>query len=285
MHKQTLISLVDCPRDAIQGVKKIIPTADKISYINGLLQSGLFDYIDFGSFVSPKAVPQLADTSLVLEGLESKGASKLIAIIANERGAELGRAYRQIDYLGYPFSVSDTFQQRNTNRSSVEAFSAIQTSQAILSDETSPELMVYMSMAFGNPYGDHWHPEMVGEWMDKLVTIGVRKFSIADTTSAATPDAIEKLCSVLYDSFPKVEMSVHLHSRPETALAKVEAAFTAGCRIFEGAVMGYGGCPFAQDELVGNISSELLLKRFRPQAEGSIDQLTENFRKLISHAV
>ncbi len=277
--------MVDCPRDAIQGIGSFIPTADKIRYINGLLQSGLFDYIDFGSFVSPKAVPQLADTALVLAGLEDKGTSKLIAIIANERGAELGRAYRQIDYLGYPFSVSDTFQQRNTNRSSMEAFSAIQTSQAILSDENSPELMVYMSMAFGNPYGDPWHPEMVGEWMEKLIAVGIRKFSIADTTSAARPDAIEKLCSVLYDSFPEVEMSVHLHSRPETALAKVEAAFTAGCRIFEGAVMGYGGCPFAQDELVGNISSELLLKRFRPQAEGSIDQLTENFRKLISHAV
>lgn len=274
--------LVDCPRDAIQGIKTFIPTEKKIAYINSLLQRDLFGYIDFGSFVSPKAVPQLADTASVLEGLENKGSTKLIAIIANEKGAERGREFSQIDYLGFPFSMSDTFQRRNTNRSIEEAYESIRACQDILS-KGSVELMIYLSMAFGNPYGDHWHPDIVLEWVEKLVGIGIRKFSIADTTSSATAERIRQLFSLLYREYPDIEWSIHLHSRTAGALEKVDAAYSVGCRIFEGAVMGYGGCPFAQDDLVGNIPTELLLRRFKGIDDAVTQDLKENFQKLIKN--
>ncbi|GHE29436.1 beta/alpha barrel domain-containing protein [Sphingobacterium griseoflavum] len=274
--------LVDCPRDAIQGIKTFIPTEKKIAYINSLLQRDLFGYIDFGSFVSPKAVPQLADTASVLEGLENKGSTKLIAIIANEKGAVRGREFSQIDYLGFPFSMSDTFQRRNTNRSIEEAYESILACQDILS-KGSVELMIYLSMAFGNPYGDHWHPDIVLEWVERLVGIGIRKFSIADTTSSATAERIRQLFSLLYREYPDIEWSIHLHSRTAGALEKVDAAYSVGCRIFEGAVMGYGGCPFAQDDLVGNIPTELLLRRFKGIDDAVTQDLKENFQKLIKN--
>ncbi|WP_437919407.1 hydroxymethylglutaryl-CoA lyase [Sphingobacterium sp. LRF_L2] len=285
MYNDSPVKLVDCPRDAIQGIKSIIPTEKKIMYMNSLLESELFDYIDFGSFVSPHAIPQLADTAMVLDGLQKNNKTKLIAIIANEKGAQIGKYYDKLDYLGYPFSVSDTFQKRNTNRSILDAYKTIAACKDILQNTESPELMIYLSMAFGNPYGDPWHPEEVVAWMDKLVALGIAKFSIADTTSLASPAAIKNLFSVLHGSFPKVELSIHLHSNVASATDKIQAAYEAGCRIFEGAVMGYGGCPFAQDELVGNIPSELLLNMFTSNSGQAVESLIENFQLLLQNAV
>lgn len=276
------VRLVDCPRDAIQGIEPFIPTEKKIDYINSLLGSKLFDFIDFGSFVSAAAVPQMADTRDVIDGLITNEHTKLIAIIANERGAKEGTAYEKIDYFGYPFSLSDTFQRRNTNKSIEEAYASVMACNEIILNSRS-QLMIYLSMAFGNPYGDSWHPDLVLEWVDKLVTIGIRKFSIADTTSEADPQRIEQVFRQLYAKYPDMEWSIHLHSRVESASAKIEAAYTAGCRIFEGAAMGYGGCPFAQDELVGNIPTELLLRRFKATDEETTYRLMEEFQKLISH--
>ncbi|TDS14845.1 beta/alpha barrel domain-containing protein [Sphingobacterium paludis] len=286
MSKQTnAIAIVDCPRDAIQGIPSFIPTDKKISYLNGLLQSGWFDFLDFGSFVSPTAVPQLADTLAVWDGLDKTTKTKFIAIIANEKGAEIGSSLEGLDYLGYPFSVSDTFQQRNTNRSTAAAFESVLSSKDILMQKNGPELMIYISMAFGNPYGDLWHPEIVLDWMEKLIGIGIRKFSIADTTSQASAGDVKRLLLQIGESFPDIALSIHLHSRSETALAKVNAAFDAGCRTFEGAIMGYGGCPFAQDDLVGNIPSELLLKRFSAIHDTQVIRMMENFQRLIARDV
>jgi len=253
--------------------------------LNSLLQSKCFDFIDFGSFVSPTAVPQLADTLAVWDALEKNTATKFIAIIANEKGAEIGSNVDGLHYLGYPFSVSDTFQKRNTNRSTASAFESVLASKDILMRKNGPELMTYISMAFGNPYGDLWHPEIVLNWMEKLIGVGIRKFSIADTTAQASAKDVRDLLEKISTSFPDIELSIHLHSRTETALAKVNAAFDAGCRIFEGAVMGYGGCPFAQDDLVGNITSELLLKRFSNVSETEVAGLMENFQRLIARDV
>lgn len=278
------IGLVDCPRDAIQGIKSIIPTAKKIDYINGLMATNLFDFIDFGSFVSGRAVPQMADTHAVVDGIIKNEHSKLIAIIANEQGARTGAAFDKIDYFGYPFSLSDTFQRRNTNRSMTEAFDTILACKEIVM-RGQGELMVYLSMAFGNPYGDVWHPAIVLEWVDKLVDIGIRKFSVADTTAAADPARINELFNLLYTAYPDIEWSIHLHSRVENAAAKIAAAYAAGCRIFEGAVMGYGGCPFAQDDLVGNIPTELLLRTFKSTDEDTVYDLMESFQKLLRNAV
>ena len=284
-NKSEAIKIVDCPRDAIQGIKAFIPTDKKIAYLNSLLQSKCFDFIDFGSFVSPTAVPQLADTLAVWDALEKNTATKFIAIIANEKGAEIGSNVDGLHYLGYPFSVSDTFQKRNTNRSTASAFESVLASKDILMRKNGPELMTYISMAFGNPYGDLWHPEIVLNWMEKLIGVGIRKFSIADTTAQASAKDVRDLLEKISTSFPDIELSIHLHSRTETALAKVNAAFDAGCRIFEGAVMGYGGCPFAQDDLVGNITSELLLKRFSNVSETEVAGLMENFQRLIARDV
>ena len=284
-NKPDGVQIVDCPRDAIQGIKSFIPTDKKIAYLNGLLQSEWFDFLDFGSFVSPTAVPQLADTLAVWDGLDKTTKTKFIAIIANEKGAEIGSSLEGLDYLGYPFSVSDTFQKRNTNRSTASAFETVLSSKDILMRRDGPELMIYISMAFGNPYGDLWHPEIVLEWMEKLMGIGIHKFSIADTTSEASAEDVKDLLTKISVSFPNVELSIHLHSRAETALAKVNAAFDAGCRTFEGAVMGYGGCPFAQDDLVGNIPSELLLKRFSRISEDDVTTLMDNFQQLIARDV
>lgn len=281
MGNENQVQLVDCPRDAIQGMQSFLPTEKKVGYIRQLLASGCFDFIDFGSFVSPKAVPQMADTAEVIQQIEEKGLTKLIAIIANEKGAALGKKYELIDYLGYPFSISDTFQRRNTNRSTNEAFETVIRCQESLSN--GPELMVYLSMAFGNPYGDHWDEDIVFYWVEKLANVGIRKFSLADTTAEATPARIEELFSGIQNNFSGMEWSIHLHSRVENALLKVEAAYRAGCRIFEGAMMGYGGCPFAQDDLVGNIPSELLIDRFGRQVSTRPVELMEAFQQLIHH--
>ncbi|WP_211357567.1 hydroxymethylglutaryl-CoA lyase [Sphingobacterium allocomposti] len=275
------VQLVDCPRDAIQGIHSFIPTGKKVAYLQRLIDSGLFDFLDFGSFVSAGAVPQMADSEDVVRAIGGKSATKLIAIIANERGAHTGKKYSAIDYLGYPFSMSETFQRRNTNRSIDEAFDTVKRCQEIL--DGGPALMIYVSMAFGNPYGDTWDPDIVLGWMEKLSNVGIGKFSIADTTAEASPEQIEQLFGQVRMEFPDAELSIHLHSRPANALSKVEAAYKAGCRIFEGAIMGYGGCPFAQDDLVGNIPSELLINRFGRSGHIAIDLLMDEFQQMLRH--
>lgn len=275
-----VIQLVECPRDAIQGISRFIPTDKKIDYINSLIASDLFAYIDFGSFVSPKAVPQMQDTAAVLEGIEKRNDTKLLAIIANEKGAEIGSKLEKIDFLGYPFSISETFQQRNANSTVEQSYQRVQNICDILSSGKQ-ELVVYISMAFGNPYGDPWNQELVLEWMDKLSALGVKRFSIADTTSEAFPQQIEGLFGAIKTRFPDLELSAHFHSRVENALLKVEAAYRAGCRQFEGALLGFGGCPFAQDELVGNMPMELLLDYFHKVKTTEIVNLLDNFQELI----
>lgn len=274
------IKLVECPRDAIQGISHFIPTDRKVKYINQLILSGLFDFIDFGSFVSPKAVPQMKDTADVIEGLE-KNNVKLIAIIANEKGAEIGAEYQKIDYLGYPFSISETFQKRNTNCSINEAFETVKNAKNILENKGSQGLIIYISMAFGNPYNDPWNMGIVVKWIEKLHNLGICKFSIADTTSEASPEQINTVFGLLKTTFPELELSIHLHSRAESAAIKIGAAYDAGCRTFEGAMMGYGGCPFAKDELVGNIPSELLIDLYRKEEKEKTDILQNNFQRLI----
>lgn len=277
------IQIVDCPRDAIQGIAHFIPTSKKIAYLNKLLASGLFDCIDFGSFVSPKAVPQLQDTAAVLAGLVKNEKTKLLAIIANIKGAEIAAGLSGLDYLGYPFSISESFQQRNTNASIDESFYQLMDIQELLAREQGKELVVYISMAFGNPYGDFYNPELVLEWMDRIQRLGVKRFAIADTTAEGNPDSIYRLFSLVKQDFPDLALSIHLHSRVTDAFQKVEAAHAAGCRTFEGALLGYGGCPFAQDELVGNIPTEMLLARYKHTDEAAYFELLAAFQELISN--
>lgn len=283
MYNKDQVTLVDCPRDAIQGILYQIPTEKKIAYINQLIKSQVFDCIDFGSFVSPKAVPQLSDTQAVLEGLEKDERVKLLAIIANKRGAEIGSEMEKIDYLGYPFSISETFQKKNTNASIAQAYEAVKEILGIMSKNDKQELVVYISMAFGNPYGDDWDMDLVSEWIYNLNAIGVSNFSIADTTSEATPDSIKDLFHKITKEFTDIPFSAHFHSPIESALLKVDAAYSAGCRRFEGAVLGYGGCPFAKDELVGNIPSELLVDRFNKANFDTMSGLMQGFQNLIKH--
>lgn len=276
-----IIKLVECPRDAIQGIYNIISTDKKITYINELITSNLFEYIDFGSFVSAKAVPQMQDTAAVLEGLIKSNQTKLLAIIANEKGAEIASNYDKIDYLGYPFSISETFQLRNTNSTIVESFERVKNISNIIAN-TNHELVVYISMAFGNPYGDEWNNDTVLYWIEKISKLGVRRFSIADTTSEANPTLIKELFFKINEKFPSLDFSIHLHSRIESSLLKIEAAYDAGCRRFEGAFLGYGGCPFAKDDLVGNVPMELLLDRFNKSNSEEMSKLMVGFQNLIS---
>jgi hydroxymethylglutaryl-CoA lyase len=261
MQNQPSIKLIECPRDAMQGWHEFIPTADKIRYLNTLLKVG-FDTIDFGSFVSPKAIPQMADTKAVLENLDlSNTTSKLLAIVANKRGAEDAVAFNQIDYLGFPFSISETFQQRNTNTSIEQSFSQVLEIQE-LCVRNHKKLVIYISMGFGNPYGDPYHEEMVFEWSSKLANIGVDIISLADTVGLATPDQIESTTKFLINSMPNVEIGVHLHSSPIIWKQKAEAAYNAGCIRFDGAINGIGGCPMAGDSLVGNMNTNWMIDFF-----------------------
>ena len=282
MYNNNNVSLVDCPRDAIQGIKNQIPTQKKIAYINQLIESKLFDCIDFGSFVSPKAVPQLSDTVEVINGLEKNDQVKLLTIIANIRGAEIGSQIDKIDYLGYPFSISETFQKNNTNANIAQAFETVKEMLDII-NKGNQELVVYISMAFGNPYGNHWDMDLVSQWVSNLKNIGVKNFSIADTTSEATPESIHDLFHKLTKEHEDIPFSVHLHSPVESALLKIDAAYAAGCRRFEGAILGYGGCPFAKDELVGNIPSELLVDRFGKGSFEDVSKLMQGFQNLINN--
>lgn len=252
------MKLIECPRDAMQGLSRFIPTASKITYLNALLRVG-FDTLDFGSFVSPKAIPQLADTAEVLAGLEtSNSATKLLAIIANVRGAEQAVTFPQIHYLGFPLSVSETFQLRNTNKTIEQAFAEVAHIQ-MLCRQAGKELVVYLSMGFGNPYGDPYSPDLVATFTRRLVELGVGIIAPSDTIGHATPKRIETLFTHLLASFPSVEFGAHLHARPEEAPAKVRAALRAGVRRMDGALRGFGGCPMATDTLTGNIPTEVML--------------------------
>jgi len=274
------ITLVECPRDAMQGWPHIIPTARKIGYLNSLLRVG-FDVLDFGSFVSPKAIPQMADTAEVLAGLDLKGVkTKLLAIVANFRGAEEAAEHAPIQYLGFPFSVSETFQLRNTNKTIEGSFATVEEMQDLCA-RTEKELVVYLSMGFGNPYGDPWNEEVVYEWASALAKLGVKTLSVADTVGLATPEQVFTVTSYLIRELPQCAIGVHLHSTHHNRKAKIDAAFEAGCRRFDGALKGIGGCPMAGDELVGNMDTEWMIRHFREKdLLGALDEdaLRESLR-------
>jgi hydroxymethylglutaryl-CoA lyase len=260
-HQVKNIKLVECPRDAMQGWKQFIPTEKKIEYINSLLKVG-FDTIDFGSFVSPKAIPQMADTAEVVRSLETvAGSAKLLAIIANQRGAEEASVYDSISYLGFPFSISETFQHRNTNSSIEESLERVEEIQN-LCIKTGKQLVIYISMAFGNPYGDLYDEEIVFEWVNKMMAMDIEIISLADTVGVATPEQVYDMTSYLVESLPGTEIGVHLHSTFENWKEKLEAAVKAGCKRFDGALKGIGGCPMANDELVGNMNTEWMISYF-----------------------
>lgn len=255
------IKLIECPRDAMQGIKAFIPTGEKIRFIQSLLRCG-FDTIDFGSFVSPKAIPQMADTAEVLAGLDLSGtSSKLLAIIANTRGAQDASRFPEIQYLGYPFSISENFQMRNTHKTITES---VETLEEILdiAHTTGKEVVAYLSMGFGNPYGDPWNVEIVGEWTEKLSGMGVKILSLSDTIGSSTPEVIAYLFSNLIPAYPEIEFGAHLHTTPTSWFEKVNAAYNSGCHRFDGAIQGFGGCPMAKDELTGNMPSERLISYF-----------------------
>ena len=255
------VKIIECPRDAMQGIKTPIPTDAKVRYLQALLNCG-FDTLDFGSFVSPRAIPQMADTAAVLEGLDlSRTSTKLLAIVANLRGARDACAFPQIRYLGYPFSISENFQMRNTHKTIDQSIDIL---KGILEEATrhDKEVVTYISMGFGNPYGDPWDVEIVAEWTERLVGMGVRILSLSDTVGTSTPEIIDHLYSNLIPRYPQVEFGAHLHTHPKSWHEKVDAAFLSGCRRFDGAIQGFGGCPMARDELTGNMPTEKLLSYF-----------------------
>lgn len=254
-----MVKLIECPRDAMQGFARPIATQEKIDYLNQLLRVG-FHTLDFGSFVSPKAIPQMADTAEVLAGLDLDHTdTQLLAIVANLRGATDALTHPEIDYLGYPFSISETFQIRNTHKTTAESVELVREMQGMCADG-GKQLVVYISMGFGNPYGDPWSPELAADWVAKMVDLGVGTISLADTLGSADQDSIQPLFETLIAAFPKVEFGAHFHARPAERVAKLEAAWQGGCRRFDSAIMGFGGCPFAEDHLVGNIATETVLE-------------------------
>ncbi|WP_442845472.1 hydroxymethylglutaryl-CoA lyase [Leeuwenhoekiella sp. H156] len=262
------IKIIECPRDAMQGIKAFIPTAQKAQYIQSLLRCG-FDTIDFGSFVSPKAIPQMVDTAAVLDLLDlSRTQTKLLAIIANLRGAEDAVKHDQIDYLGYPFSISENFQMRNTHKTIAESVGLLQ-DILDLAYKNNKQVVTYISMGFGNPYGDPWSVEIVGEWTEKLAAMGVSILSLSDTVGTSDAETIDYLFSNLIPKYPHIEFGAHLHTTPNKWFEKVDAAYKAGCRRFDGAIQGFGGCPMAKDELTGNMPTEKMLSYFNTVKEDS----------------
>ncbi len=253
------MKLIECPRDAMQGLHHFIPTKLKAEYINILLGVG-FDTIDFGSFVSPKAIPQLKDTAEVLSKLDlSNTTTKLLAIVANLRGVEEAIQHKAISYLGFPFSISEAFQQRNTNSSIAQSLNTVE-EMLNLCDQNNKTAVVYLSMGFGNPYGEEWNVELVEKWADELVKRGVQILSLADTTGVSTPEKIKTILPPLIKKYHQTEIGIHLHSTPFTRIEKIEAAYEAGCKRFDSALKGYGGCPMATDDLTGNMATEDLIK-------------------------
>lgn len=266
------LKLIECPRDAMQGLHDFVPTDAKTAYINSILECG-FHTVDFGSFVSPKAIPQMRDTEQVLSGLiESK--SKLLAIVANERGAQDASQFERIDYLGYPFSVSEEFQKRNTNASIDESFHRVEAIKSIC-DHSNKELVVYLSMGFGNPYGEAWHPDIVAKWSEKLYEkLDIKIQALSDTIGAANPQIVNDVFSTLVPANSNIEFGAHLHTVRENAKDLVKSAYNAGCRRFDGAIKGFGGCPMAKDDLTGNMPTELMLEWFNEnQIETSVSEL------------
>jgi len=262
------IKIIECPRDAMQGIKAFIPTERKISYIQSLLRVG-FDTIDVGSFVSPKAIPQMQDSAAVLAGLDlSNTNSKLLAIIANTQGAEAAVKFNEIDYLGYPFSISENFQMRNTHKTIAQS---IVTLQEILdiAHAANKQVVAYLSMGFGNPYGDPWNVDIVGQWTEKLARMGVKILSLSDTVGSSTPQVIDYLFSNLIKQFPDIQFGAHLHTTPNKWFEKIDAAYKAGCKRFDGAIQGFGGCPMATDELTGNMPTEKMMSYFAANKQNS----------------
>ena len=259
------VKIIECPRDAMQGIKsRFIPTHEKVQYINSLLRVG-FDTVDFGSFVSPKAIPQMRDTADVLSQLDiSKTRSKLLAIVANVRGASEASQYKQVDYLGYPFSISENFQMRNTHKTIAQSVATLQ-EILVIAQKTGKQVVAYLSMGFGNPYGDPWNVDVVSKWVEKLANMGVKILSLSDTIGSSTPEIIDYLFSNLIPLYPEIEFGAHLHTTPYSWYEKVDAAFKAGCWRFDGAIKGYGGCPMAKDELTGNMPTEQLVSYFTAQ--------------------
>lgn len=266
------VHLVECPRDAMQGWKSFIPTAQKIEYLDTLLRVG-FDTLDFGSFVSPKAIPQMADTREVLAGLDlGSTRTKLLAIVANTRGAEEAVHFEQVSFLGFPFSISPTFQQRNTNSTMEESLKRVEEIQDLCLAHNK-DLVIYLSMGFGNPYGDEYNEAILLQWADEMVRRGIRILSLADTVGVATPEQVTTALQALIPKYPQATIGVHLHSTVQNWKEKTEAAFLAGCTRFDGALKGIGGCPMAKDELVGNMATERMIAYFREQ--GALPVLDE----------
>ncbi len=268
-----MVKLIECPRDAMQGLASFVPTFQKVTYLNRLLKVG-FDTLDFGSFVSPKAIPQMKDTAEVLAGLDLSGSStKLLAIIANTRGAKDAASFPEIDYLGFPFSISETFQLRNTNQRIDQAYNTIDEILEICvkNDKT---LVAYLSMGFGNPYGDPYSDEIVAVHINSLTQLGVKVLSLSDTIGNASDELITATFKNVSSAFPGLELGVHLHARPQDAYSRIQAAYKAGCRRFDGALRGFGGCPMAKDDLVGNVATETIIQCL--QDEGEVLNINED---------
>jgi hydroxymethylglutaryl-CoA lyase len=260
------VKIIECPRDAMQGIKAFIPTHRKVTYIQSLLRVG-FDTIDVGSFVSPKAIPQMQDTAEVLDQLDlSATSSKLLAIVANTQGAEAAAKQEKISYLGFPFSISENFQMRNTHKTIAESLITLEEILNI-ADQSNKSCVAYLSMGFGNPYGDPWNVDIVSQWTEKLATMGVKILSLSDTIGSSTPEVIQYLFSNLIPKYPTIEFGAHLHTVPAKWFEKVDAAYKAGCKRFDGAIQGFGGCPMAKDDLTGNMPTEKLLSYFTAQKQ------------------
>lgn len=252
------VKLIECPRDAMQGIKTFIPSTEKLNYLQALLNCG-FDTLDFGSFVSPKAIPQMRDTAWVFEQLDlSRTSTKLLAIVANLRGAQEACKFDAIDYLGYPFSISENFQMRNTHKTIAESIEVLQGILA-LANQHNKKVVAYLSMGFGNPYGDPWNVEIVAEWTEKLALMGVEILSLSDTVGSSDATTISYLFENLIPAYPNIEFGAHLHTTPQQWHEKVHAAYQGGCRRFDGAIQGFGGCPMAKDKLTGNMPTEKLV--------------------------
>lgn len=260
--KKNSVKIIECPRDAMQGFKTFIPTEKKADYIQSLLNVG-FDTIDFGSFVSPKAIPQMSDTPQVLERLDLGSThSKLLAIVANQRGSDEALKFQQIDYLGYPFSISENFQMRNTRKTIAESIITLDYIKN-QTEKYGKELVVYLSMGFGNPYGDPWNEEIVEQWVEKLTEKDIHIISLSDTVGSAVSEVITNLFSYLVPKYPNVEFGAHFHTSADNWFEKVDNAYKSGCLRFDGAIRGYGGCPMAKSELVGNMPTEKLVSYFQ----------------------
>jgi hydroxymethylglutaryl-CoA lyase len=261
-----MVKIIECPRDAMQGIKAFIPTEKKAAYLNQLLQVG-FDTLDFGSFVSPKAIPQMRDTADVLRQLDlSSSRTRLLAIVANRRGAHDAVQFEEISYLGYPFSISETFQLRNTNATIEESVERIEQIQNICVKH-GKALVAYLSMGFGNPYGDPWNVEIVQKWSDRLIDMGIHILQLSDTVGVASPESIRYLFSNLSPHYPGIEFGAHFHTVPDKWEEKIAAAYENGCRRFDGAIRGYGGCPMAKDDLTGNMPTENMAMYFQGLGE------------------